>query len=724
MSNILHLVMIVKDCENTIPFVLNNIAPYIHEYTILDTGSIDKTVSVIKKSLQSKKGNIYFSKFIDFSYNRNEALIFAEKTNTSKYFLMLDDSYLLSGHKKLLQILSSETRESYSLNIKNDLNSITYFSPRIFLASKKIRYKYKVHEIPVLEETSNLICSEEIFITDVHNTSSIERSKKRYNNDLEFLFDDLKFFKNKLDKDRLLYYIGRTYYSLEDYSLANKYFWMVKFNYRYSALYYLGNILCKQDKFKDAELIFMLCMKDYPNRAEPVYKLALEYYMLFNSKGVYGGEQLSSDEYLTKAYEILQKAINIDIPNINEEIELDIYTKEIPYLYAEVCMMKRDLKNAMKSIQKGLSYHDDDTRFHNILYSISDHEKNEFIELDKPLIVFHSSNNILWNPNNVHLVGSGSEIMVVNMAEQFMKKGYRVFVFGKFLSEYDSYENIYEGVEYIDHSRYNEICSTYKIKTLIVSRDPKNLIFYDNIESVFLWLHDLQPFEPFFQVHRTKFKGVLCLSEFHRQKFLHDYKFLKDAVIVTRNAIHPYRFSENIEKTPYSFIYTSSPDRGLDIAVNMFNKIVKTYPMATFNIFCDKSKMTIDLLYLISENKQITLHERISQNKIPHEYLKSSVWFYPTTFDETYCISALEAQAAGCLCVSVNKGSLTEIIGDRGIMVNGDIKNEKVQDDLLNKLYFVFSNKIVENILRNKAKKWALNQTFENLVNDWIKIFN
>lgn len=721
----IHLVMIVKNAESTIENTINAISSFINEYTIVDTGSTDNTINIIKNSLHNKKGKLYNEKFIDFSTNRNQALEYAEKENTSKYFLMLDDSYIVMNMEGLLNYLKDNTTESLSVCVKNDSDNISYYSSRLFLVSSKIRYKYKVHEIPMLKENSKIIPVEISYIVDYHTINTIERSKKRYKEDIKWLLEDLNQNYTNEEKDRFNYYIGRTYYALNEYDDAVKYFWKVQFEYKYSALYYLANILCNQNKFKDAEMIFLLCIKEHPHRAESYYKLALEYYLLFNSKGSQGMDQYSDDDYLTKAYEILKKAINIKMPkNETQEVEMNIYTKEIPYLFAEICMLKKDFTNAIRSIQQGLLNNEDDIRFHNILYSISDHEKNDFIELHKPLIVFHATNNILWSPENVHQVGSGSEIMVMNLAKMLVQKGFKVFVFGKFIAENVSYENVYDGVEYMDHSRYNEICSNYKINVLIVSRDPKNLLFYDNIDQVYLWLHDIQPIEPFFQVHRTKFRGVMCLSNWHKNKFINEFKFLKDAVIVTHNAIDLSRFNvSSVVRQDKRFIYTSSPDRGLDTAVEMFKDINVYYPHAKLHIFCDKSKIEQDLLETIKSNSNIILNDRCSQEQLAIEYLKSEIWFYPCHFDETYCISALEAQAAGCLCVSVNRGSLNEIIGHRGILVNGDIYKKEVQKELINKLLYVFKNKKIYEFLIKKSKEWSKTQTYENLINEWIKLF-
>ncbi len=58
------------------------------------------------------------------------------------------------------------------------------------------------------------------------------------------------------------------------------------------------------------------------------------------------------------------------------------------------------------------------------------------------------------------------------------------------------------------------------------------------------------------------------------------------------------------------------------------------------------------------------------------------------SFKETYCISALEALMAGCICITSDLGGLTDTIGDRGVLITEPIHSEE---------YF---NKALEQIIR------------------------
>ena len=104
------------------------------------------------------------------------------------------------------------------------------------------------------------------------------------------------------------------------------------------------------------------------------------------------------------------------------------------------------------------------------------------------------------------------------------------------------------------------------------------------------------------------------------------------------------------------------------------------------------------------------------------EFMKSDVWLYPTDFEETYCITAVEAMAAGVLCAAMSIGSLLTVIGNKGILVDGDIRDDSVKDKLLKKLFFVLDRpEIKENYIR-KGFEFAKSQNIDKIIRTWKQI--
>ena len=56
-------------------------------------------------------------------------------------------------------------------------------------------------------------------------------------------------------------------------------------------------------------------------------------------------------------------------------------------------------------------------------------------------------------------------------------------------------------------------------------------------------------------------------------------------------------------------------------------------------------------------------------------------------FQETFCLTALEAASSGCLVVCSDLAALQNTVGDRGIMIGGDPMSEEWQQKALNRLF-------------------------------------
>ena len=227
---------------------------------------------------------------------------------------------------------------------------------------------------------------------------------------------------------------------------------------------------------------------------------------------------------------------------------------------------------------------------------------------------------------------------------------------------------------------------------------------------------------PLFQTHPKKFKGMIVLSTWQKNNIMEKMGIPENLMILSRNAIDPKRFTKNVEKIPYRFIYMSSPNRGLDNLINIIPEIKLKYPQTTLEIFTEIGRIDDDLMIQIKKLEYVNLNPRIDQTRISIELMKSDVWLYPTEFLETYCISALEAMASRCLVSTVNIGGISTTVSTRGIMTEGPITLEKNKDNLLKKLFMVLDSPEIKNNYLDKAQEWALTQNFDTLAKEWVEM--
>ena len=719
MDNLLELVMIVKNSGEVLRKCLQSVKPYISKWTILDTGSIDNTPNIIKDEMAGIPGNLYHEPFINFSASRNRSLDLA--SGLCKYMIVLDDSYEVHGVEKLCQLLKKSNDSSFTIRIGsingNTLQSY-YYSLRITKTDSNLRYRSRIHEY-ILDEKTHYIRDTDIYINDISDADHTIRSRTRFRKDIDLLM--MEYGENSKDP-RTLMYLARTHSLLNNYQQSVHYMNEIidlgnidkefQFYAHYEkACLEFGEIDHDDEKFKKN---LIRIQQKFPERAEPFYKLAIFLY--------------ESRNYQTVS-KIMEKLIIFPVPELYSTIlETLVYDYYIPYLYIDTNLKLGKFDKAVPQLRKILDKYPYDQPLLNIKYAICDKSmfKVEALSNKKTLVIHTGSINWEWHPLTDKKI-SGSEHMAMNMAKEFVRLGYRTFIFGTFESEEKGidYQGMYDGIQYIDYKFFPEFSTKYIIDYLIVSRFVSNLVYYDNIINVYLWVHDVLPHmsknSPIIQTHAQKFRGALVLSNWHKD-YVSSHTGIPDSLVkLTRNAIYASRFTKDIQKIPFRFVYISDPSRGLHHLIDIIPIIKKKYPMTTLSIFTRIEHIEEKLLADIKSLDYVDLQPRISQDKINEELLKSDIWLYPTDFQETYCISALEAMAAGCLVVSVKYAGLIDTVGDRGIMCEHPI--EKNKDNLIDKLFFVLDRPEIKKRYVDKAREWAHSQTYENLAKEWMRMF-
>jgi hypothetical protein len=715
-KKILELIMIVKNSGEVLRECLRKNREYIDHWTICDTGSTDNTKEIVLEELSKVPGNLYSIDFEDFSQARNKSIELSSKT--CKYSIVLDDSYSIMGGDLLRKKLQKSKSNAFTIKIgtlSNDVLLNNYFSIRIFKTSVGYKYKYRVHEfLQVKKKEIEEINDEKIFIDDIETVEHKNRSVIRFKNDIRLLSLDLKEYPNE---PRIIYYLAKTNYQIDNLDDALLYF--KKLNnlknidkeYYFSALYESAciNFMKSDDvvKFKN-ELINI--QNKYPDRIEPGYKIAI----IKKEEG----ELIESEkilEYLIK----LPKP-----PNSFTIFESEIFDYFLPYLYIEVKLQLGKVFEIVNKLKYLLSVYPNNQPLLNMKYAITDCMNISSIELSqKKTIVLHTGGQQMifknWNPRGDKRI-SGSEYMAINLGKEFLKRNFKVIIIGSFEDKGVDNQGIVEGIQYIDYKFFSDFALKYIIDYLFVSRFTSNLLYYDNIKNVYLWVHDVLPIMDMskcFQTHKQKFKGIIAVSNWQKNNIVKTLNLPEDRIIVSRNAIYPERFenTENIKKVPYRFIYTSDPSRGLSNLIEVLPKIKENYPETSLYIFALIENIDVLTLKKIKELDYVFLNTRLSQKDIAIEFLKSDIWFYPTDFKETYCITAVEAMCSKCLVCTINIGALSEIVIGKGILCDYPINNEK----MLNKIFFVLERPYLKNNFIEKAYEWAINQTFDELANDW-----
>lgn len=215
MRPLLSLVMIVKDEAKSIENVLLAVKPVIDTWTIVDTGSSDDTMEIIRRVMADKPGDLISEPFVDFSTNRNAALAFDAELNKTDFQIMLSGDEYLRDSDGLRAELSTKstvvpTVDCYALRLI--LDDMTMLTPRIFRSGSTWRYEGAIHEFPVNREQEGAIVGT---ITEAHIEHIVSDPEKR----LETISDvHIPLLQKLIDEnendERALIFLAQSYQAL------------------------------------------------------------------------------------------------------------------------------------------------------------------------------------------------------------------------------------------------------------------------------------------------------------------------------------------------------------------------------------------------------------------------------------------------------------------------------------------------------------------------------
>lgn len=284
-----------------------------------------------------------------------------------------------------------------------------------------------------------------------------------------------------------------------------------------------------------------------------------------------------------------------------------------------------------------------------------------------------------WDPTSLETGIGGSEKMVILLAREFAKAGYRVDVYGS--PKAGNHYKVFDKVTYKPAGAFNPALQR---DTLIVWRNWGFLDMPLKANRIFLDAHDVQDPGNATDARLAKLTGIFLKSEFHAQPLRG--RVPDDKLIITRNAIDPALFDGEAARDYRKIIYASSADRGLLTTLRLFARIKAIRPEAELHTYygftplyihnasrfeyqnfgddnCDRHMLDYaEQCFDLAERLGVQNHGRIGAQVLADEMKSASILLYPTKFPEISCMAAIEAQAAGCIPVTSNTGALAETV--------------------------------------------------------------
>lgn len=335
-----------------------------------------------------------------------------------------------------------------------------------------------------------------------------------------------------------------------------------------------------------------------------------------------------------------------------------------------------------------------------------------------------------WSPKSVETGIGGSEEMAVYLMRELAKLGHTVNVWNHCSDD----EGVYDGVTYKNYDEFD----VKETDVLVVWRSPQ-LYMSHKLNEVkgkkYLWLHDTMP-QLDVLPYLFAFDKIFVLSQWHKNYYTAlTPPEVRDRYFVTRNAVDPAQFEQEVERDPYTIVYGSLYNRGLMELLSIWPQVISEVPEAKLRIFygwqtlekimgLEQFKKFKDQIEFDMQQDGITHLGRISHKDVAKEMLGAGIWAYPCIqFDEVSCITAMKAQIAGAVPVVTPKAALNETVkyGSK-ILTGRDTGHalEKFKNELIRLLKNHKAQESIRKVMmKNAPKQWA----FDELAKQWEEVF-
>lgn len=331
----------------------------------------------------------------------------------------------------------------------------------------------------------------------------------------------------------------------------------------------------------------------------------------------------------------------------------------------------------------------------------------------------------------------GSETAAYYMAKELAALGHRVYVFsasketGKWDNvTYEWHGNLSEQYPLGDRFHF---AMHVPYDVVIIQRHPLAFVPAWNSKLNIWWTHDLGLIRSADMVQKSMVNTdmTLTVSEFHKAQ-LHDvYGIAKDYITATTNGVDYEAFAdipkEMAVREKRSLIYTARPERGLENLV-MKDGIMEMLPDCHLYVcgYDNTQPNMVDYYnYLFGRCKElpnVTILGHLGKKELYKAEAKVMLHVYPTEFEDTSCIAALEAAGAGTPFVASNIAALPETCKGTGSVLL-DLKDGRVNKKAFaDKVKNILSDEVYWQSLHKKSL--AKDQSWKDAAKQWDALFS
>jgi len=266
------------------------------------------------------------------------------------------------------------------------------------------------------------------------------------------------------------------------------------------------------------------------------------------------------------------------------------------------------------------------------------------------LVIYAGYYSPPYSPETIDEIGlGGTEQCIINLAKTLKQSHPRwdVWVVGGVV--YGDYDGVMYRPTQDFKNEVNSVDTIIGVSYIHYIEEFKDIDYTDSI----FWVHNTDYYTwwngeelPNHQslLQDSRLNSIICLTEWHKNEFIKQFPEIEDKIKVIGNGVDTSKFVIG-EKNPNQYVYTSHAERGLGQVLTEWNDILLKNPNAYLKISTPQYGLEYFNYYYkewVSSLDNVEFLGTLPQHELYKLMVESTYWYYPSSYEETFCITALE----------------------------------------------------------------------------------
>jgi glycosyltransferase involved in cell wall biosynthesis len=286
-------------------------------------------------------------------------------------------------------------------------------------------------------------------------------------------------------------------------------------------------------------------------------------------------------------------------------------------------------------------------------------------------------------------------------------------------------------------NKHTSILGLADINLLLSTPNPNRA---SHLKKNILWQHLNHRDESLGSLNDQSFVKLIdtfvYVSNWQYEKFNGSFNLPTERSVVIKNAIDPIENLKKNKSEKIKLIYASAPFRGLDVLLDSFSMLnredVELHIYSSTLMYGSDYDSEYSHLYkeLIDQAKHLSgvfYHGYAHNDDVRTAMQESHIFAYPSIFEETSCLSLIEAGAAGCSLITTNLGALFETGSEYARFVPMQRNRKylaKLYSSALSQAIDDYWTSTNQDLLKKQSEFYNLNYSWSKRRHEWERLFH